>query len=389
MWVCLRQPHKECIMEFNTDWTQPLDQLYSAVGKPELWQAALDSLCETVGADSALIFTPCPQLLDMRHHWSSKYSADTIHDYLQNFLLEDPYNASASSRDLFRMGSVITGDELVPMSHLKTTRFYHEFLVKHNQGQLLVGLPFLLDNPHNLPTVVLSFYRSASQSAFSEHEVSVLNKLLPHIQRAWLLHDQAEKYKTLNTALEGALNQLSHGVLILNQQGAMRFANAAAKRFLSSVYLSELKNQKNNMIGLPTALLDVVSVAANKKMSCKKVMLNRSDEWFVVAAKLKHIPHFQNEGSGDDVVVWLTKNDQQRKTSADLIAELFNLTLSEGKVLERLFQNQTPQEIAEILDVKISTVRTHLASLLAKTNSKRQQDLIRLAAAFEFIDTAH
>ena len=376
-------------LDSNADWTVPLTPLYSAVGKPELWPAALDSLCKVVNAHSALIYTPCPQLLDMPHYWSANYMVETILDYLQNFVLEDPYNAAAASRDLFRMGTVVTGDELVPMSHLKTTRFFNDFLMKHNQGQLLAAIPFGLDNSHDLPPVVLSFFKPMSHPAFSDTETNLLNKLLPHVQRAWLLHDQLEKCKTLNIALTGALNQLSHGVMILSPEGAMRFANTSAKHFLSSIYLSELKNQKNNMIGLPTSVLDVMSIAAKKKISCKKALLNQTEEWFIVAASLKHLPHLQSNGATDDIVVWLTKNDKRRKTCTDLIAELFNLTLSEGKVLESLLKNQTPQEIAEALDVKISTVRTHLASLLAKTNTKRQQDLIRMAAAFEFIDAVH
>ena len=366
-------------------WTDALDHLYGAVGKPELWTVALDSLCELLNAHSALIFTPCPQLLDMPHHWSSRYSPETIKDYLENFVLEDPYNVAASSRGLFKMGLVVTGDQLVPMSHLKKTRFFNDFSIKHNQGQLLASLPFWVDNSHDLPAIVLSFYRPVHHPAFLETEANLLNKLLPHVQRAWLLHDQLEKYKTLNSALTSALNQLSHGVMIITPKGAMRFANTSAKRFLSDIYLSELKNKKSNRIGLPASVLDVMAIVAREKISCKKVLLNQNEEWFVVAVSIKNLSHLQEEGDSDDVVVWLTKNDQKCKTSIDLIAELFNLTLTEGKVLESLLKNQTPQQISEMLGVKISTVRSHITALLLKTNSNRQQDLIRLASSFTFL----
>lgn len=372
-------------MESNADWTAALEPLYNAVGKPELWPAALDSLCKVVNAHSALMYTPCPQLLDMPHYWSSCYAPETIKDYLENFVLEDPYNAAGSSQDLFKMGVVVTGEQLVPMNHLKTTRFFNDFLTKHNQGQLLAAIPFGLDNSHDLPPVVLSFYKPVSQPAFFEDETKLLNKLLPHVQRAWLLHDQLERGKTLNIALTGVLNQLSHGVLILTPKGAMRFANTAAKHFLSSIYLSELKSYKKNTIGLPTSVLDVIGIASRKEVSCKKVLLNQTDEWFIVAAKIKKLPHLRGDADSDDIAVWLTKNNQQYKTSSDLIRELFNLTLSEAKVLEYLLKNHTPQEISVLLDVKISTVRTHLTSLLAKTNSKRQQDLIRLTTSFTFL----
>lgn len=385
-------------MHINTNWTNPLEALYSAVGEPKLWNAALDALCEVLQAHSALLFTPCPQLLDLPHHHSKNYSIDTAKDYIENFVDDDVYTVAALSNDLIRCGGVGTGEELVPMLQLKKTRFFNEFLVKHNQGHLLTSVPFSPHNQHQLLPIVISFYRPIQQQPFTENDVATLTKLMPHVQRAWLLHDQAIKYASLNSAMEIALNQLSHGLLILGGAGEMRFANHVAKGFLSTLYLCELKTARDSNITLPKSIISVANMAASEKLICKKIVLGENDQWYVVAMPLRQAsklygdksstePFNQHEVAAQSSIIWLTKDTLDNKTNIDLIAELFKLTATETKVLRLLLKNQSPRQIAEKLDNKIATIRSHLGAILTKTSTKRQQDLIRLASVFEFIET--
>lgn len=377
-------------MQTNLAWTSPLDALYSAVGEPTLWNTALDALCETLQAGSALLFTPCPQLLDLPHHHSKNYSLETAKDYIAHFVADDVYTMAALSSGFMRCGGVITGEALVPMTQLKQTRFFNDFLIKHNQGHLLTSMPFSPNNQHQLLPVVLSFYRPIKQNAFTEDDVETLNKLMPHVQRAWLLHDQAVKYKSLNHTMEAALNQLSHGLLILGSAGEMQFANHIAKGFLSALYLYELKTKQDASVTLPKSIISVANMATTEKLICKRIALGQGDDWYVVAMPSSHIASLYDLNEQPNTlatIIWLTKDGLDSKTNVDLIAELFKLTSAESKVLALLLKNQSPRQIADKLDNKIGTIRSHLGAILIKTNTKRQQDLIRLASAFEFIET--
>jgi DNA-binding CsgD family transcriptional regulator len=55
------------------------------------------------------------------------------------------------------------------------------------------------------------------------------------------------------------------------------------------------------------------------------------------------------------------------------------LTPAELGVLTLLLDGKTPSEIAATRGVAISTVRTHLKRLFAKTGTRRQADLVRCA----------
>lgn len=374
--------------QVSLDWAYPLDSIYSAVGKPALWRDALDAICEVLQADTAILFTPCKQLLDLPHHYSKKYTVETIHDYLENFLLEDPYNASAACRGMFVMGNVLVGDDLIHHSHFRETRFFKEFCLKHQQGHLLASIPFGEDNPYQLPIMVLALYRPAHHEAFTQSNVETLHKILPHVQRAWLLHQQALQYQTLNHALELALNQLNHGVLVLNADGKMTFANALAKRLISALYLAEIKSTQHHL-SLPKKVLEIAQLSRTQEIVCRKISLN-NQSLIVVASPLKSLPQWQSQFCANQnessVMIWIFNNHQQSNSSVDLMTHLFKLTLAESKVLELLLSNHTPRQIAESLQVKITTVRTHLAALLFKTETERQQDLIKLAAVFTSVD---
>lgn len=61
------------------------------------------------------------------------------------------------------------------------------------------------------------------------------------------------------------------------------------------------------------------------------------------------------------------------------LQRLFGVTPAEARVLALLLDDCRPREIARQLDVSITTVRSHLKALFAKTGTRRQSELVALA----------
>jgi DNA-binding CsgD family transcriptional regulator len=61
-----------------------------------------------------------------------------------------------------------------------------------------------------------------------------------------------------------------------------------------------------------------------------------------------------------------------------LLVEAFELTPAEADLAIDLLAGLSVREIAVASERSIATVRTHLASLLAKTGTARQSELVRL-----------
>lgn len=64
-----------------------------------------------------------------------------------------------------------------------------------------------------------------------------------------------------------------------------------------------------------------------------------------------------------------------------LLSMTFDLTPAEARLAAMLVNGRTPEDCARGLNVKISTVRSQLASIFRKTGTSRQPDLVRLVLA--------
>lgn len=69
----------------------------------------------------------------------------------------------------------------------------------------------------------------------------------------------------------------------------------------------------------------------------------------------------------------------ERRAAGAALAVQYELTPTEVLVLRLLAEGGNPRTIAVRLEVRVTTVRSHLRSLYAKTGMRRQADLVRLA----------
>lgn len=59
---------------------------------------------------------------------------------------------------------------------------------------------------------------------------------------------------------------------------------------------------------------------------------------------------------------------------------IFGLTTAESRVALGLFEGKDASDVARELDISVTTVRTHIRRIFAKTDVRRQTELIRLLA---------
>ena len=68
--------------------------------------------------------------------------------------------------------------------------------------------------------------------------------------------------------------------------------------------------------------------------------------------------------------------------SLEVLARLYQLTASEVRVLAAVIATGSVEDLANRLGITRATVKTHLNHLFAKTGTRRQSDLIRLATRY-------
>lgn len=94
-----------------------------------------------------------------------------------------------------------------------------------------------------------------------------------------------------------------------------------------------------------------------------------------VSIVLNHIQNFTADRASIVVLLDLDTFPVPNPTTLKL---LFGLTFAEARLAFHLAQGRTPNEIAKLLRVSRTTVRSQLAAIFSKTNTKRQSTLVAL-----------
>lgn len=88
--------------------------------------------------------------------------------------------------------------------------------------------------------------------------------------------------------------------------------------------------------------------------------------------------------SGDDsdlyklTLIVIIDLQDDRTPNPEALQKMFNLTPSESNVAIQISKSRTPAEIAKENGTTLWTVRSQLASIFSKTQTKRQSDLVSL-----------
>jgi DNA-binding CsgD family transcriptional regulator len=84
---------------------------------------------------------------------------------------------------------------------------------------------------------------------------------------------------------------------------------------------------------------------------------------------------------GATVAVFVAPATSPPRLPGDALAVVYEFTPAESRVFELIIEGRTPTEIAEVLGIAPSTVKTHLLRVFDKTGLHRQADLVKLAAS--------
>ena len=85
-----------------------------------------------------------------------------------------------------------------------------------------------------------------------------------------------------------------------------------------------------------------------------------------------------DKSGGASVALFVTDPERQAKPSRTVLQKLFQLTGSEAKIVQGLAEGKSLEEIAPEAGITISSARTYLKQVFAKTGTNRQADLVRM-----------
>ena len=105
--------------------------------------------------------------------------------------------------------------------------------------------------------------------------------------------------------------------------------------------------------------------------------LSGADRNGVNASALVHVPK-----SATDFAINLPMPSEGR------LRKLFDLTPAEARLAQRLACGDSVEEVAQALHIKMTTARTQLAAIFAKTDTRRQAKLVAILSRIAHLENA-
>jgi DNA-binding CsgD family transcriptional regulator len=199
----------------------------------------------------------------------------------------------------------------------------------------------------------------------------------------------------LAAALADTLDELAAAILLLDARATVLHANAAARAMLSDGdLLQAAANGKLCCGALTLALRNVLpavdGATASPVLSGAAVgLFARNGERFVATVIPLSRGAQRSTFHSAVAAVFVRKAEIDLQMPLEVVADLYKLTPAETRVLSALVKVGGVREVACLLDICETTVKTHLQRLFHKTGAARQADLIKLVAGFMAPRLAH
>jgi hypothetical protein len=205
-------------MQRDTDFL--IRRIYDAVDNVDTLPDVLSGLCERIGGENGilgiLMKTPGPLtfavLFRLDPSLMPTLNARHLNNVWRRKMVTLPVGIPAAS------------DSFVPFDQVRGTDFYGEILEPWSIGH---GALFVVDDTRKFH-VAMTIHRSTTRGPFTATELEASQELLPHLRRAMQLRFLLERNREQEKLALEALDQLAAGVLILDSQARVLFANMPA-----------------------------------------------------------------------------------------------------------------------------------------------------------------
>jgi len=174
------------------------------------------------------------------------------------------------------------------------------------------------------------------------------------------------------------LDEMDHGMLLVDGRGCLHHANQPARRELAEATCLIADNRQIRAADPMQQGLLLTALGDARRGRRRLVDLGAADSPLPVAV----VP--LGDAQGDEpglVLLVLGKRRGCESLTVDFFARTQGLTAAEARVLHALCKGRRPKEVAREHDVAISTVRTQISSIRTKTQTASIRELVHRVVA--------
>ncbi len=347
-----------------------IDSIYEASAVPERWPGVLERISRRVDAVLGSVYVAQP---NGTFRWIGTERATSL---FNEFLSLEPrlepvriVRAAELEHDGFYTD--LDFNDPAIFEH----PVYTQFLYPRNYGWHAAAN---FDLPTG-ETVSVGFERYKDRGAFEPSAINSLNALRPHLGRSAIMAAQLGLARA--KGMTAALDTVGIPGAVLKRNGKLLVANGLFQRLLPEVVLDS-----EQRLALADPCADAILSDSIARLGTANAQgQSRSIPLAAREGRPPMIFHIMPvRGAARDIftdglaLLMVTPIDRAAVPSADVLRVLFDLTPAEARVARGIAQAKTVDAVALESGVSRETVRTQLASVMAKTGMTRQAELVAL-----------
>ncbi len=216
---------------------------------------------------------------------------------------------------------------------------------------------------------------SEERGLFADKDLDFARAITPHIRRAVEISGVIRQQADAERTLQGMLERLAAGAVIVTPDGAIRFRNQVAKAELrDGSFLREVQGRLSGSHADVARLLVRLKEHPIRRQGGHDIVVANAAgrQLHVTWACLDAVA----EAADAPFLVLFRPPEPDLRTPLGMAVEVFGLTGAETQTLAQVLEGRSLEEAGAVLGVARSTVKSHLDDIYAKSGTRRQAELV-------------
>lgn len=362
-----------------------IGSIYEAALDIAQWQTAMGRIAHAVDAHRALMYIP--ELKSGREFWAAHdIDPSMMAGYAEYYRHTDLWTLRSFDM-LQRAGSTALDVMTVGEAEYLKSEFWNDFA---RPADLFRAAVVAVENSELTPgtRTYLSVFRPRRSKRFDENTLAFLRTIQPHVLRSLKLGRLLSTAASERTMLQAMLGPIATPMFACTADANIRYANPAAEALLrendglSSAGTRLVATTSTNTDKLAKAIRQAAAAASSDgPRTGRTLRVPRRSADRPITITVVPLPENDGQIAGVELARALVIVHRQALSfdvAVERLREAYTLTPAEAKLVGSMLEGGALSHAAKRLGIGHSTARTHLNNIFAKTQTRRQSDLLQL-----------
>jgi len=308
---------------------------------------------------------------------------ETISAYNREYAQSDPFRSAVVHRCRTRNPEgVYTEAQLVPEKTFLQSALYRGLLgpakLRHGAITILACTVRRLD--------AISLWRTPTEGPINSHGIWLMEQLMPHVQIALKIRRALGSAEQRAADAKAMADASATATFVLTRDGHVQHCNTAAESLvrtsevlkLADGHLTTCENGDGAALRQLFRDADSPHYSLSNSRSSHVLSLPRRADKRPLQLLAMPLPESHRQRSCADLLLLVSDPEKPTSFPDNILHALYGLTSAEVEVANGLLMGYSPEEISCLRGVSASTVRQQVKSMLSKTGTSRQSDMVRL-----------